>query len=62
MPKPITNLAPLNIIRTETVLSKLPIHNLANDKRVNIQITKKNERGQAEVYWKVSANEEYGFC
>lgn len=60
MPKPITNLAPLNIIRTETVLSKLPIHNLANDKRVNIQITKKNERGQMEVYWKVSANEEYG--
>jgi hypothetical protein len=37
----LTDLGPLNIIRTETVLSRLPIHNLSKKGRVNIQITKK---------------------
>jgi hypothetical protein len=53
-------LAPLQTIRTETVLSKLPIHNLAKGKKIDIQILKKNEEGQIELYWKISPNSEYG--
>jgi hypothetical protein len=34
-PEP-TPLAPLTIIRTETVLSRLPIHNLSKQGRVHI--------------------------
>jgi hypothetical protein len=55
-----TDLAPLNIIRIETVLSKLPIHNLAKRGRVNISITQKNADGEVTLEWNVSANERYG--
>lgn len=55
-----TDLAPFTIIRTETVLSKLPIHNLAKKGRVDIQITKKNERGEVDLHWEVSYNDRYG--
>ena len=55
-----TALAPLSIIRTETVLSRLPIHNLAKKGRVHIHITQKNAQGEIELYWKVSPNAEYG--
>jgi len=49
-------LAPLTIIRTETVLSRLPIHNLAKKGSVQITITQKNAQGEMELYWKVSPN------
>jgi len=53
-------LAPLTIIRTETVLSRLPIHNLAKKGRVQITITQKNAQGEIELYWKVSPNVDLG--
>ena len=53
-------LAPLTIIRTETVLSRLPIHNLTKKGRVQIKITRNNAQGEIELYWKVSPNAEYG--
>ena len=53
-------LAPLTIIRTETVLSRLPIHNLAKTGRMPIHITRKNVRGEIELYWQVSPNPTYG--
>jgi hypothetical protein len=49
-------LAPLTIIRTETVLSRLPIHNLAKKGSVQITITQKNAQGEMELYWKVAPN------
>jgi hypothetical protein len=55
-----TDLVPVDVIRTETVLSKLPVHNLAKKGRVNIHITSKNERGEIEFAWKVSPNSDYG--
>jgi hypothetical protein len=55
----ITDLTPLNIIRTETVLSRLPIHNLSKSGRVDIKITKKNESGKIDLYWDVSYSERY---
>jgi hypothetical protein len=53
-------LAPLNIIRTETVLSKLPIHNLAKKGTINIHIIQKNQQGKVELLWKVSPSRDYG--
>jgi hypothetical protein len=55
-----TDLIPLNIIRTETVLSRLPIHNLAKKGRVDISIVKKNTRGEVDLKWEVSYSERYG--
>lgn len=57
---PVAPLAPLTIIRTETVLSRLPIHNLAKKGRVQIKITRKNSQGELELYWQVSPNAAYG--
>jgi hypothetical protein len=54
------DLAPLNVIRTETVLSRLPIHNLSKRGEVNIHITKYNERGELELNWDVSHSKKFG--
>jgi hypothetical protein len=52
--------ASLDIIRTETVLSRLPVHNLAKQGRVNIQITKTTPTGEVELKWEVSYSDRYG--
>jgi len=52
--------AVLEIIRTETVLSRLPIHNLAKKGSINISILKKTETGEIELLWKVSPSRDYG--
>jgi uncharacterized membrane protein len=53
-------LSPLNIIRTETVISRLPIHNLSKKGRVNIQIVRKTSKGEVELKWEVSYSDRYG--
>jgi hypothetical protein len=50
----------LDIIRTETVLSRLPIHNLAKRGSVNIQILKTTPDGKVELKWIVSYSDRYG--
>lgn len=55
-----SDLAPLDIIRTETVLSKLPLHNLAKRGSISIRIIKKNDQGELELLWKVSPSRDYG--
>jgi len=50
----------LDLVRTETVLSRLPVHNLAKQGRVNIQIIKHTPTGEVELKWEVSYNERYG--
>src|ERR1035438_6884395 len=55
-----THPGPLDIIRTETVLSKLPIHNLSKKGRVNIQITRQGPDGNIELKWEVSYSDRYG--
>jgi len=47
-------LIPLDVIRTETVLSRLPVHNLAKKGRVEINIVRKNDRGETGLKWIVS--------
>jgi hypothetical protein len=52
----LTDIAPVNIIRTETILSRLPIHNLAKRGEVEININTKNDRGEFDLQWEVSYN------
>jgi hypothetical protein len=52
--------AALDIIRTETVLSRLPIHNLAKKGSVNIQILKTTADGKVDLKWIVSYSDRYG--
>jgi hypothetical protein len=59
-PADTAQLAPLQVIRTETVLSKLPIHNLAKTGSFEIQIIRKNDRGEVELRWEVSYSSRYG--
>ena len=44
-------LAPLQAIRAETTLSKLPIHNLAKKGEVKIEIKKTDSSGSLELRW-----------
>src|SRR4051794_13866338 len=53
-------LVPFDIIRTETVLSKLPIHNLAKKGKIDIRIQTRNEHGELILKWEVSYNDKYG--
>ena len=50
----------IDVIRTETVLSKLPVHNLSKKGRVNIEIRKQGPDSHLELRWEVSYNERYG--
>jgi hypothetical protein len=52
--------AALDIIRTETVLSRLPVHNLAKRGNVNIQILKTTADGKIDLKWIVSYSDRYG--
>ncbi len=60
LPANILALTPLNIIRTETVLSKLPIHNLAKTGSIEIQVHRRNPDGEVELRWEVSYSSRYG--
>jgi hypothetical protein len=54
------DLGPLDVIRTETVLSKLPVHNLAKKGKVDIQILKTTSGGEVQLKWEVSYSDRYG--
>src|SRR5262245_60026683 len=62
LPIPVTDqeTAALDIIRTETVLSRLPIHNLAKKGKVNIQILSTPPDGKVELKGIVSYSDRYG--
>jgi hypothetical protein len=53
-------LLPLNTIRTETVLSRFPVHRLSKRGHINIEITETGAEGELKTKWKVSHNSEYG--
>lgn len=50
----------LEIIRTDTVISRLPAHNLFGQGGVSIQINKKDAEGHTRLSWKVSFNPDVG--
>ena len=53
-------LAPLDVIRVETALSRHPIHRLAKSGTVRISISKADADGEMTLCWEVSCNEKYG--
>jgi hypothetical protein len=55
-----TDLIPPTILRTETVLSRLPIHTLTKKGTVSIHITRTNAHGDVDLRWDVSYNARYG--
>lgn len=50
----------LDIIRTDTVISRLPAHNLFGQGTVNIQINRQDAEGHTKLSWKVSFNSDVG--
>lgn len=54
------DLTPLNIIRTETVLSRYPIHRLAKRGNISIEIRKQGQGGEVLFNWEVSHNSRHG--
>lgn len=50
----------LNIIRGETVLSSMPIHNLSKKGKLDIQITQKRQGRKIYLKWEVSYSDRYG--
>jgi hypothetical protein len=48
------------IIRTETVLSRLPVHNLSKTGDFNVVITKRDEGGDVTLHWSISYSAKYG--
>ncbi len=56
-------LAPINAIRIETTISRLPIHQLSKTARSNIRIIRRSDPslgGQITFRWEVSYNDQYG--
>ena len=53
-------LVPLNIIRVETALSRFPVHRLAKQGTVAIEIREKSPNGEVLIQWEVSHNSRYG--
>ena len=53
-------LAPLDVIRVETALSRYPIHRLAKQGRIAIELREATEEGETTLWWEVSHNSRYG--
>jgi hypothetical protein len=51
---------PLRILRTETVLSRFPIHNLTTHGRVSIHLRRTNAQGDLAYLWEVATSAHYG--
>jgi hypothetical protein len=58
--EPYDALSPLNTIRTETVLSRFPVHNLAKKGKVDIRIVRHTGAGAVQLKWEVSFSDRYG--
>lgn len=54
------DLGAIQSIRTETVLSKLPVHNLSKTGNFEILIHRRKATGEVELHWSVSYNSKHG--
>ena len=52
--------APLEVIRVETALSRYPVHRLAKQGIISIELREENAKGEATLKWEVSHNSKYG--
>lgn len=53
-------LLPTNVIRVETALSRYPVHRLAKQGTISIQVRETSPNGEMLVHWEVSHNSRYG--
>src|SRR3954471_23284868 len=53
-------LVPLNVIRVETALSRYPVHRLAKQGTIPIEIREKSPDGEVLVQWQVTHNSGFG--
>jgi hypothetical protein len=53
-------LVPLNIIRVETALSRYPVHRLAKQGTIAIEIREESETGDVLIRWEVDHGKKYG--
>src|SRR3954454_6925131 len=53
-------LVPLNAIRVETALSRYPVHRLAKQGTVDIEIREQSEHGELLIRWEVDSSRKYG--
>jgi hypothetical protein len=53
-------LIPKDIIRSETALSRFPIHRLSKKGEISIDIKIKNDKGELKTKWEVTHNSKYG--
>jgi hypothetical protein len=53
-------LATLDVIRVETALSRYPVHRLAKQGTVRIELREENAKGETTLQWEVSHNSKYG--
>jgi hypothetical protein len=60
VPSTQTDSAAFDFIRTETVLSRLPVHNLTRHENVDIRILQKTTDGKLDLKWVVSYSDRYG--
>ncbi|MBV8233726.1 MAG: hypothetical protein JO329_27425 [Planctomycetaceae bacterium] len=53
-------LAPLDVIRVETVLSRYPIHRLAKQGRIAIELRETTKGGETTLQWEIGHHSKYG--
>src|SRR5512135_787067 len=53
-------LVPLNVIRVETTLSRYPVHRLAKQGTIGIEIREESETGDVLIRWEVDHGKKYG--
>ena len=60
MPEERLELIPKDLIRVETALSRFPIHRLAKQGNISIEIKEANPNGELRTKWEVTYNSKYG--
>jgi hypothetical protein len=53
-------LAPLDVIRVETALSRYPVHRLAKQGRIAIELREATEEGETTLRWEIGHHSKYG--
>src|SRR4051812_44745178 len=53
-------LVPPNVIRVETALSRYPVHRLAKQGTIDIEIREQSEDGELLIRWEVDSSRRFG--
>lgn len=59
-PQPTSGRVPPKVIRVETALSRYPVHRLAKQGTIDIEIREESEDGEILIRWEVDSSRRYG--